>query len=143
MTRLGWDCPRCATTYIVPDLVCERCGTVAGQLRWILSLVERMGNASSFFGRRAPGRYPGPTEAQAAASTRCPACDGTGGERPVLISEWASCTRCTGTGHVWRDQLTAGERAADDVDRARRAAEARNRDVQQRRASEQSHVDRH
>lgn len=126
MTRLGWDCPSCRQTYIVPDLVCEQCGTVAGQLRRILSMVERMGNARRFFGRPAPGRYPGPTPDQEAASANCPECDGTGGQRPVLLDEWVSCRRCRGTGYLWRDQLTPGERAADDVAKARRAAQRRH-----------------
>jgi len=135
MTRLGWNCPRCHQTYVVPDLVCETCGTVAGQLRWILSLVERMGNASHFYGAR-PGRYPGATERQASASASCPDCDGTGGQRPVLLSEWVSCTRCAGTGYLWRDQLTPGERAADDVVKARLAAERRRAEARQGNVSD-------
>jgi hypothetical protein len=133
MSRLGWTCPTCDKTYLVPDLVCETCGTIAGQLRWILSLVERMCNASRFFGRPEPGRYPGPTPQQAAMSSGCPDCDGTGAEAPVLLSAWVSCTRCKGMGYLWRHQLTPAERAADDVRKARRAAELRQAQARQGR----------
>ena len=135
MTRLGWNCLRCHSTYVAPDLVCETCGTLAGQLHWILSLVERMGNASTFYGRR-PGRCPDATDRQAAASASCPDCDGSGGERPVLLSAWVCCRRCAGTGYLWRDQLTPGERAADDVVTARLAAESRRREARQGNVSD-------
>lgn len=133
MTRLGWNCPTCHETYVVPDFVCEKCGTVAGQLRWILSTVERICNVSAFYGstRQPPGRYSCPTERQAAVSASCPSCDGSGGERPVLLSEWVRCMRCAGTGYLWRDQLTPVELAADDAVKARLAAESRHRKARQ------------
>jgi len=120
MSRLGWNCPQCNRTYVVPDLVCEPCGTVAGQLREFLSTVERMCMMQRHFGGTwlSPEAHR-PTHQQVAASTSCPDCEGDGALPPVLLEPGAPCMRCNGSGYVWRSQLTPEELAADDVKRAR------------------------
>ncbi|WP_396627562.1 hypothetical protein [Luteitalea sp.] len=127
MSRLGWNCPGCRKTYVVPDLVCEACGTVAGPLHVVLSTVERMGMMRQHFSL-GPARQR-PSREQLDASTTCPDCQGYGALPAVLLDPGPGCRRCAGTGYVWRTALTATELAVDDANRERRRAMERRVDL--------------
>jgi hypothetical protein len=107
VARRAWDCPGCGRAYYEPDLVCEACGTVAGQLRWQLSIVEKMCNYSTHFGRNPLNRGGEEARRREALSVACPDCDGTSCVRPVLLETWRSCPRCHGTGYVRKSELNA------------------------------------
>lgn len=101
MTRLGWTCPECSTPYVEPDLVCATCGTVAGQLRWVLSNVERMCMYRRYFDLPPIGPHRPVADALwASFGTQCSACGGTGGVPPGLVMEWQRCRACAGHGRL-------------------------------------------